>query len=82
MRHCPLEQSDRLVNPAQLTVGTGQVVAAGQGFRVVGAQEPLGVRHGSLKQSDRLLISPHVAIRAGQIIPTDQQAQGAVEADR
>ena len=37
----PLEQRDRLAQSARRLVGAGEVVAGGEGVRVVGAQHPV-----------------------------------------
>src|SRR5664279_5079713 len=56
-------------------VGPGEVVPAGQGVRVVRAQDPFHVGEGALKQRDRLRRPPRVPVGASEVVAAGQGAR-------
>ena len=68
----PLEQADGLIEPARGLVGTGEVVAEGEGVGVVGPQDALTVGQSPLVQGDGLVESARGLVGAGEAAPRDQ----------
>jgi hypothetical protein len=68
----PLEQRDRLGDPARLTAGDGEAVPGGQGSGVIRAQDPLAVGQGPLEQRDRLGGPVGLPAGDGEIVPGGQ----------
>lgn len=63
-----LEEWDGVVESARSLVGAGEVIAAGEGVGVVGAEELLSAGEGFLEEGDGVVESARSLVSEGEIV--------------